>query len=645
MSIVRMKRLYAIAPVESRRSVLRSLYRLGCVEIEKNPPLPPDLGGLLRTNEENTDAACVKNRLAAACAALDELAPRKTSLFAPRTALTEGQLFDPSKLTRAAQAAEEICALCADMEEASASKTRLEARIAALCPWEPLDVALSYTGETMTAFFCGVLPCSADFPALVEEMADEVAACRLDLISRDREQHYITALVYRPDAEQAMSLLRSRGFVLASFGGLQKTAAQAIASLRGEIAALDEGRAECAHRIKAFAPMRLDLQAAFDAYSQEATRDNLLSAVGQTENTVFLMGWAPADAEQAVADALAQEGCAYSFAEPQQDESPPVTVLNNRLVDPFVSVTDMYGTPTYDSIVDPNPSMSIFYFTFFGFIMGDAMYGVVMVVLCWLYLRLKRPTGGTKRMMTMFLYCGVSTIIAGMLTGTWFADSVSAVSLWLTGRAVQIPPLWFDPLSNPMLMLQFALTLGAIQMCTGMALAAYRLIKKGQALDAVWDIGSWYVVFAGIGLMALGFAAGKYVLAAALLVILLMAGRDKKGIGRLVGGLGSLYGATGYLSDLLSYSRIMALGLSGGVVGQVINKIATMATGIPGYILFVIVFIFGHAFNIAISLLGAYVHTCRLQYIEFFGRFFEDGGRPFKPLQNNTKYVEIVKEV
>ena len=195
-----------------------------------------------------------------------------------------------------------------------------------------------------------------------------------------------------------------------------------------------------------------------------------------------------------------------------------------------------------------------------------------------------------------------------------------------------------------MKMLAFSLALGALQIIIGMGLSAWRSIRQGQLLDAVFDVGSWYVLFLGIGLFALGLPVGGWLMGIGLLMLLLTGGRKNKGLGKITGGLGKVYNITGFLSDLLSYSRVMALGLSGAVVGQVVNKIATMATGIPGVILFVAVFLFGHIFNLAISLLGAYVHTSRLQYIEFFGRFFEDGGHPFKPLENNTKFVEIVKE-
>ncbi|MPN40291.1 hypothetical protein SDC9_187827 [bioreactor metagenome] len=179
-----------------------------------------------------------------------------------------------------------------------------------------------------------------------------------------------------------------------------------------------------------------------------------------------------------------------------------------------------------------------------------------------------------------------------------------------------------------------------------MALAAYRMIRQGHLLDAIFDVGSWYLVFAGIGLYALKVPVGLYVIIAGALLLVLTGGRNSPNLfGKITGGLGSLYGITGYLSDVLSYARIMALGLSGAVIGQVMNQLGAMGgNGFLGLILFMVVFILGHTFNLAISLLGAYVHTSRLQYIEFFGKFFEGGGRAFRPLVNNTNYVTIIKE-
>jgi V/A-type H+-transporting ATPase subunit I len=646
MSIVKMKRLVAIVPSPVRRDVLRELYRLGCVEVENaDEKFKEQYGDLLRRKDESTGAAEIRQVLNQAVAALSKYAPEKTSIFTPRHPVTERVLFDRERLDPAINAAREVVALSTGIDEAAGAQNRLAARIASLRPWEGMDVALEYTGKQVTSFHIGMLPAAVDFDFLAKELEKAVPAAELSLIFSDNEQHYITLLVYRPDEESAMSLLKSRGLMAAGFKDLTGTPGENIAAFSEKIDVLNKTIAEKAEAIRALAPMRKDIGAAADAYAQESGQDSVLSSLAQTEQTVVLTGWVPESAGEVVGQALEQIGCAWQLVDPQPGDSPPTAVHNNPLVDPFTGVTEMYGTPTYGSVIDPNPFVSIFYFIFFGFMMADAMYGLIMMAGTYLYLRYKRPSGGTKRMIQMFFYCGISTFIAGVLTGGWFADSVEAVSGWVTGgEGIAIPALWFNPLDDPMRMLTFSLVLGAIQMTVGMCLAAWRMIKLGRPLDAVFDVGSWFVVFVGVGMMAMGMPAGSYTAGAGAFVLLVTGGRKNKGLGKITGGLGSLYGITGFISDLLSYSRIMALGMSGAVVGQVVNKIAVMGSGLSGILLFVGVFAVGHVFNIAICLLGAYVHTCRLQYIEFFGRFFEDGGRPFKPLINNTKYVEIIKE-
>ena len=641
MALVTMKRLSVLAPAERRRPVLRRLARLGCAELERAAPqLFADTGGALRPQEENTGAAEIRARLTAAHSALAAAAPQKTPFFGARMTMTERQLFDSASLEAANRAAAQIEALVRQSEEASASISRIEARIASLRPWIPLDLPLNYTGSEHTEFWIGVLPVSCDLEALRSALAEQAPASQLDLVGSDREQHYMTLLVHKGEAPAASALVRASGFTAVPFRDVSRTAGEEISSLEAEEAAARRIRETAAQSIASFAPERQKIAAAIDAYTMEALRDSLLSGFGRTERTVYLTGWIPADAAGAVEQVLREEGCAYELREPAEGEDPPTAYRDNRFVEPFAAVTEMYGTPTYGSIIDPNPLMSFFYFIFFGFIMADAMYGLLMFFGCWFYLKKKRPAGTMKRMLTLFMSCGISTFAAGGLTGGWFGDLASAVS----GGAFTIPAIWFEPLTDPMKMLAFSLALGALQIIIGMGLSAWRSIRQGQLLDAVFDVGSWYVLFLGIGLFALGLPVGGWLMGIGLLMLLLTGGRKNKGLGKIIGGLGKIYNITGFLSDLLSYSRVMALGLSGAVVGQVVNKIATMATGIPGVILFVAVFLFGHIFNLAIGLLGAYVHTSRLQYIEFFGRFFEDGGHPFKPLENNTKFVEIVKE-
>ncbi len=648
MSIVKMKRLYLIAPADSRRTVLRALTRLGCIELERcSARQIVDSGGELYISEENTQAAKIRNTLESACRLLKNSgAAKKTPLFSSRPEVTERQLFDQATLDAAKHTAEAVDALGTQLAESSAAQAKLAARIAALTPWRQLDLPLDFTGTREAVFLLGTLPAAIETEPLLDRVAAEAPACFIEIIGSDAEQHYLTVTVHREQEAAALGVLKNAGFVTANFKEIGLTAQEQIEALERQIAALEEEKNRCAQQIAAYYDQLPALELALDAYTQEAARDELLSATAQTAHIAYFTGWLPAGAQAAVVRLLTEQGCAYSIEEPDGEEIPPVLMQNSAFISPVESITDMYDTPAYGSVVDPNPFMFPFYIVFFGFIMADAAYGILMFIGCYLGLKLMKPKGGLQKTLTLFMYCGVSTFLAGVLFGGFFANSVTVFAQTFLGRAVVLPPLWFDPAADPMKMLAFSLTLGGVHIVLGMALAAYRMIRQGHLLDAVFDVGSWYLVFIGIGLYALNIPIGLYIIIAGALLVILTGGRNSPTLfGKLTGGLGALYGITGYLSDLLSYARIMALGLSGAVIGQVMNQLGAMGgNGFFGLILFIAVFVVGHTFNLAISLLGAYVHTSRLQYIEFFGKFFEGGGRAFRPLVNNTNYVTIIKE-
>lgn len=648
MSILKMKRLYVIAPADLRRTVLRALTRLGCVELERcSAQQIVDSGGKLYISEENTQAAKIRSTLETACRLLKNSGvAKKTPLFAVRPEVTERQLFDMATLNGARQTAEAVDALGSQMADAASVQAKLQSQIAALTPWQPLDVPLNFISTRETVFLVGTLPAAIDTTLLFTRLSTEAPACMAEVIASDNEQHYLTVTVHREQETTALSILKSAGFVTANFRDIALTAGEQMETLQKEIAALDEARAGYEKQIAAYYDQLPTLELALDAYTQEAARDELLSATAQTRQTAYFTGWMPASAESAVAKLLTDQGCAYSIEEPAEDEIPPVLMQNSTLVSQVEPITEMYDTPAYGSIIDPNPFIFPFYIAFFGFIMADAAYGILMFFGCWFALKAMKPKGGMKKTLTLFMYCGVSTFLAGLLFGGFFSNAVTVFTKTFLGKAVVVSPLWFDPAAEPMKMLAFSLALGGVHIILGMALAAYRMIRQGHLLDAIFDVGSWYLVFAGIGLYALKVPVGLYVIIAGALLLVLTGGRNSPNLfGKITGGLGSLYGITGYLSDVLSYARIMALGLSGAVIGQVMNQLGAMGgNGFLGLILFMVVFILGHTFNLAISLLGAYVHTSRLQYIEFFGKFFEGGGRAFRPLVNNTNYVTIIKE-
>ncbi|MEE3458154.1 MAG: V-type ATPase 116kDa subunit family protein, partial [Lachnospiraceae bacterium] len=404
-----------------------------------------------------------------------------------------------------------------------------------------------------------------------------------------------------------------------------------------------------------------------DYYRTRAEKYRLLGQIPQSQNAFFLTGWVPKDAAGAVKNLMEKDyGAVCEFEEKKEDEVEPTALRNNKFSSAYEPVVASYGLPQHGK-VDPTTIMSFFYMFFFGMMLSDAGYGIVMVIGTAIVLKKYPRMGeGIKKMLTMFFWCGISTTFWGFMYGGFFGDVIDVVAttfLGYTGPTPILKPIWFNPLDAPMKLLVYCMLFGLIHLFVGLGIKGYQYLKEGDVVGFVSDIIAWYALLIGLILILLPtdlfgniaqmhfeFPAAVNMLAKVLaaggaIVILLMSGRSNKNWGlRIALGAYDIYGITSWLSDVLSYSRLLALGLATGVIAQVINTMAAMVAknlGIVGIVIFIIIFIVGSILNLAINLLGAYVHTNRLQYVEFFGKFYDAGGEPFVPFETKTKYVEI----
>lgn len=325
---------------------------------------------------------------------------------------------------------------------------------------------------------------------------------------------------------------------------------------------------------------------------------------------------------------------------------------------------ESYGLPKRGEF-DPTTIMSFFYVFFFGMMLSDAAYGAIIAVACFVLLKkFPRMSRGMYQSIKMFMYCGISTLIWGILFGGYFGNIVDIVSQKFFGTTITVPALWFIPLNDPMKLLMYSMLFGMIHLFVGLGIKGYMCLKEKKIMDFFCDVVLWFMLLIGLILMLLPseifssisqiqivFPDAVNLVAKGLAIagavgILLMSGRDKKNPAlRLALGAYDLYNITGWLSDVLSYSRLLALGLATGVIASVINQMGSMLpNNIAGVILFLVIFVIGHTLNLAINLLGAYVHTNRLQFVEFFGKFYEGGGRAFHPFTPDTKYVDVKEE-
>ena len=312
----------------------------------------------------------------------------------------------------------------------------------------------------------------------------------------------------------------------------------------------------------------------------------------------------------------------------------------------------MYSLPAYNGL-DPNPFVMPFFALFFGIMFADMAYGLIMALAGFLALKLMKPKGTMKNMMGLLIQCGISTFLIGFLTGGFFGDAVSVIGGifgkdWnlvpylgtiRIGDSIAIDlPLNLLEGNNPLYVLILAMVIGVIHLAFGVGIATYLNIKDKNWLAAIADL-SWWCIFAGIAVMIL--AKNNILLYVGIAIMVISAFLQGKGLGRLTGIFGAIYnGLTGYLGDILSYSRLMALMLAGSVIASVFNQLGALG----GLLLFIPVAIIGHLLNFALNLIGCFVHTMRLQFLEFFGKWYREGGRPFKPLNYNTKYVDIKED-
>lgn len=329
----------------------------------------------------------------------------------------------------------------------------------------------------------------------------------------------------------------------------------------------------------------------------------------------------------------------YLTFENSLEEDVPIKLENNSFVEPFESITEMYSLPQYTEI-DPTPIMSIFYFIFFGMMLSDAGYGLTMVIGTLIALNIFKLDKGMKNFMKLFLYLGISTTIWGAIYGGWFGDAPAQ----FVGK---VAPDILSPSTQIMAVLGLAVVFGVIHIFVGLGIKAYVLFKKGKVIDAIYDVGLWYISLIGIFLMIAGIAGsiGKIMIILGFGGLILTQGRDADTfIGKLGGGLYGLYGITGYIGDIVSYSRLLALGLATGFIANAFNLMINLIPAPIKYFVGPIIFVCGHLFNLGVNALGAYVHSSRLQYLEFFNKFYEGGGKVFTPFKAVSKFMVVSNE-
>lgn len=634
-----MKHLRLLGMESEREALLKTMQDLECVEIShidgseealKTRLAKPDDRALLNAQEES-------RAYRAALAALDRFAPEKKGLFRKRQGVSRASFFDEENERQARAAAEAINADMRRLGEIESERTKNEALRASLTPWLAVDAPLDSTDGVLSLLF-GTVGATVTDDAL-RALSDSLSGLLTwQQASSDKMLRYLLIACHKSVKEQALSALRELGFSTVSFRGLCGTAEENDKKLEAALAALESERRGIERRVERFGGNRETLLEASDRAAILLRREEAKSRLVETDKVFLLEGWLPADCCTALEKALEPFTCAVETREPTEDEYPqvPVQLRNNKLTRPLNMVTEMYSLPAYGTL-DPNPLMAPFFILFYGIMMADMGYGILMMIASVIIGKKYRPKGTSGELFSLLGLCGISTFIMGALTGGFFGDFLTQLVAIVSPGTVFALPKLFDPLDDLTMILIGSMALGVVQIITGMAISLIEKCRRKKFLDAFFEEITWWIVFLGIALAVL--KKGTAVLYLGCALVLLGPIVQGKGWGKLTGVFGSVYNhVTGYFGDILSYTRLMALMLAGSVIAQVFNMLAAM----PGNVVaFLIISMLGNAMNFGLNLLGCYVHDLRLQCLEFFNKFYVDGGKPFRPMTLDTEYVDL----
>lgn len=655
MSLAQLKKVEIYGLQEERNQLLKEIQELGLVEVveyDENDENHVDLPDVIQ-QESREQWGRIERDLAEigrAINILERVAPLKPSLIQQfagvKTYLSDSDFKRLiAKEERLKQVVADLLKLDQDLTQIQAKKTQLENLLETFKPWHGLDLtAADLEGTANTQIILGVVEGSVE--PLRQSLRRLNTPVLMEIVNEEGVNSFLLLIFLRSEHDKILNELSSYGVNLLTLPPFEGLIASKINQIEQDLNRLAKSELLLKERIVSLNQERPLLQVFYDSLLSEKERLLVTERLTHSERSFAVKGWIVAKKLPFLQKRLAKTNLKYVLRaeDPAEGEATPVALENKPLITPFEYLVQSFSYPLSHE-VDPTPAIAPFFFIFFGIALGDAGYGLFLSLFCaGLLLMLKMGPIGRK-LSWMFLISGVAAIAFGLFTG-------SVLSLPLKFGV-------FSPLENPILLLVIALGLGVIQLYLGIIISAWGNIKAGRWADVIWNQGFWLLFLTSV-ILVLGkdaFGLGNYkdflnyLLLFATAGVVISATRGKKGILKkllaIPSGLYNIYGSIGFFSDVLSYSRLMALGLSGGVMGGIMNQLAWLviqSVPVIGWIFGGMIFLFGHALNFGLSILGAYVHSSRLQYLEFFGKFYEGGGKPLTPFKTEHKYTFVTNE-
>jgi V/A-type H+-transporting ATPase subunit I len=541
-------------------------------------------------------------------------------------------------------------------EELDVRYTQLNHRLSSLAtlkssfvPWESLKIPLSrIAGTDYTVLQLGKIPYK-NVSLLLQEVEENYPAAEIDTVGKDAQSANLLLIFLKEQENEVSSLLQRHGLNPTSFAGPTETPLEEIRKIEEEVERIGKEKEDIAGKIREIEKLKPELLTLHDFIDNRLKRAQVEGSFAHTEQAFMAEGWieSPRENELEREVAAISPEVELTVLEPAPEENPPVVLKNGKLVQPFEVLVGLYGLPDYREL-DPTPFIAPFFALFFGITIGDFGYGLILAVASVLAIRKLDVGEGGRRFFQVLGYGGLSSMLVGILTGGYFGIPIESLPSFLRALVV------LDPLKNAFIFLIAVVILGFVHVCLGVLLKMVNNIRNGMLLDGLYDQGSTLALI--VTLTAYGVTRNSVLgwlsLVSALTVIWFHGRGARNVVTRFFSGLYSLYSMSSFIGDFLSYARLMALGLATVLIGLVINLLAAMILGgfrldflLPLRLIFALpILLGGHSFNLIINLLGAFVHPLRLQYVEFFKQFYDDGGRRFSPFAIETKHLAIRAE-
>lgn len=661
MAKLKMLRTEVVGSLTDSKNIIDFLQRKGVIEITQ-----PSETDSMFSYDTSASLAQFDKYLSIAQSAkeiLNKYAPDGKGMldsFAPLRPITVSEYLDEAKqIDEKMLTCYDLVAQKKQIEDDKAEIIRLQTSLLNIMPWKDLDIPTSYRGTKNTSTLIGSFPEQYDRETLLAKIAaelPEVEGIDIEIVSSDVAQTCAVVLCSRAEAQQVEKTIRGFGFVSPADPSKHPPKVR-IERLTKRVEELENEIVSYEDAIRVKADCHKDIDFIIDHMTVRHDKYEALSRIGMLNDVFYLTGYIPEKyAEKTKAKLEEKYTAAMITTELDENEDAPVLLENNAFAAPVESITEMYSLPGKNDI-DPNAIMAFFYYIFFGMMFSDAGYGLLMVLATAFILFKYKPEGQKRKTVMMYMYCGISTMFWGVMFGSFFGDIINIIRTNYLGLSAMRLHVWLNPQGDDiMTTMLWCFLFGIIHLFVGVAIKGFMEWRQGDKFGAICDVLSIYLAVGGAAPICAGMiipvsatitTVGKYCALAGVALIILTAGRASKSVGGKLGaGLYALYNTvSGYFGDILSYSRLLALGLVTGIIGSVVNLMGALPANLfVKTILLVIVFVVGHTVNFGINVIGTYVHTNRLQYVEFFSRFYEGGGVAFKPLKVNSKTFKFKEE-